>query len=201
MARIESQKKHGKIDGVILYTRNGIQYVRSMPAKVSNPRSPKQMQNRKQFGGASKLASSLLKELIHPYWNLPAKKIKRIGYNYFVTSNLPVFKNGDFVSKKLILCPDNGLVQEAFWVEKKGDLYKLSWGIRPSAKSARETDDLCILIFSEEKGLIISENRAKRGDHQLEIENVGGINQHYFVFWKREGLWSESQWVFSVRSE
>jgi len=83
-------------------------------------------------------------------------------------------------------------------LEKQGDLYRLSWEIRPSAKSAKEVDELCILMYSKEEGLIISEKRANRGDYQCEIEAVGETEQHYFVFWKREGLWSESKWVFRV---
>lgn len=198
MANLPDLQLRGKIGGVILYVRNGKQCMRSIPSQVKNPRTPKQMKGRRQFGEVSKFASFVLKTLIHPYWNIVAKKINRIGYNYFVTSNLPAFISGDLAAEKLILCPDNGLIQENFVLEKQGVVYSLSWKSRPNAKSAKEVDDLCILIYSKEEGVVIRENMAKRGDCRLEIEVVGGTEQHYFIFWKREGLWSESKWVFSV---
>lgn len=48
----------GKIDNLILSSRNGKPYVRSRPAQVSNPRSPKQLANRKKLS----LLSGFLKQ-------------------------------------------------------------------------------------------------------------------------------------------
>jgi len=192
----------GKLKGAIYYKMHGKQYYRSNPSKMSNPRTPEQMQGRTQFGEVSKLASLLLKDLIHPYWNPLAYKINRRGYNYFVTSNLPAFEGGEFSAEKLILRLENGLVQEKFIVEKQEKLSSLRWEYnRSEAKSSGTTDSLCLLILSQTQGLKMVENIAKRGDRQAVIEHIGEERQHYFAFWKREKLWSASAWLFDVNPD
>ena len=188
----------GKRGDVIYYVRNGKQCMRMAPLKVSNPRTPQQMKGRKELGEASKFASKVLKHLIHPYWNIVANKIQRIGYNYFVTTNMPAFRNGNLEPEKLILTPQKGLVQENFVVERQGNILNLSWEARPSVKSAREEDEMCLLILSPSQELIIKSTIAKRMDLQVEIETIEE-DYHYFVFWKRDKLWSASKFIHETK--
>lgn len=155
------------------------------------------MKGRNQFGASSKFASKALKELIHPYWNQVAKKIQRIGYNYFVTTNLPAFRNGNLEPEKLILTPEKGLIQEDFEIETKENMISLNWKARPDAKSARNEDEMYLLILSSKQELIIKSTIAKRKDLQVDIEFLEG-SHNYFVFWKRENYWSTSKFILNT---
>lgn len=202
MATVTELGIKGKLKGAIFYIMHGKQRYRSKPSKMTNPRTPEQMQGRTQFGAVSKFASTLIKDLIHPYWNPLADKINRRGYNYFVTSNLPAFKSGELAADKLILCLENGLVGEEIMVEKQGKLTSLRWEYnRPEAKSSGSNDALCLLILSQAQGLRMADNIARRSDRQVIIEHTGEGKQHYFAFWKRGKLWSASNWLFEVNPD
>lgn len=192
--------KSGKHDDVIIYEHYGELCMRSKPQKVYNPKTPEQMKGRNQFGATSKFASAQLKTLIYPFWNPVAKKNKRTGYNYFVQSNLPAFKNGMMTAEKLILIPKNKLALEKFVIENLGNRIRLSWESALVTPSARKEDELCLLILSDGKELNLSNNIAKRGDHQVVIEHKEVEVRHYFVFWKRNDYWSESRFLFAINS-
>lgn len=60
MARVTDQPLYrGTIGNLIFYTRGGKQYVRSKPAKVRQPNTPKQLLARDKFRQSSKLAKAL----------------------------------------------------------------------------------------------------------------------------------------------
>lgn len=84
---------NGKIGNVIGGSWKGIDYVRSKPSVVANPRTPAQTMNRNKFRSIAKFGSSLLGFIIQPFWN--GKKAGMSGYNYFVSDNVDVvFPNG-----------------------------------------------------------------------------------------------------------
>lgn len=76
----------GKVGTVVGANWKGIDTVRSMPSSVANPRTSGQMLNRGKFKMISMLASTLLGNLVRPFWN--GKNAKMSGYNSFIRANV-----------------------------------------------------------------------------------------------------------------
>jgi hypothetical protein len=193
MAKLPNLQISGRMGNVIFYVRNGKQCMRAMPQKVKNPKSKKQTKRRAQFGETVKFASSLLSELIHPYWNPIAKKEDRSGYNLFLTTNMQAFTAGLLQKEKLVLVPENGLKQELFNLTQTDSGMLLTWSFTKNNKKADPNDELILLIMSPNGTLEIKKTQAKRSAQALEIENTKG--QAYFACWERGALWSESCWL------
>jgi hypothetical protein len=197
MAKLPNIQLSGRMGDLIFYVRNGKQCMRSMPRKVKNPKSKAQTRQRTQFASASSFASSLLKELIHPYWNAIAKKENRTGYNFFLSSNLPAFTNSEILTKKLILVPENSLQEEKITAQKNETAILLKWYFEKASKRAQADDALSLLLLSETNALEIKRNIARRSDQELILCLDKAVS--VFAFWERDGLWSESRYIIDFR--
>jgi hypothetical protein len=193
MAKLPNLQISGRMGNVIFYVRNGKQCMRAMPQKVKNPKSKKQSKRRSQFGETAKFASSLLKVLIHPYWNPIAKQENRSGYNLFLTTNMPAFAAGVLQKEKLLLIPENGLKQAQFIISQTESGIQLAWHFSKATKKADAEDELTLLIMAPDGILEIRKTQIKRSKLELKIENPKG--QQYFAFWERGSLWSASCWL------
>jgi hypothetical protein len=196
MAKLPDLQLKGTAGGMILYVRNGKQCMRSKPTKVANPRTQAQTQKRSQFGAISKFASSVLRNLIHPYWNPVARKQKRTGYNLFINTNLPAFTDGLIQPEKLLLCPENGLKKENFRVTLENHILQIQWESSIYSKKAGREDQLCLLLLSPKGTLSLKENLALRSAQRAELELSTTTNQSIFAFWRRKESYSESAWLW-----
>lgn len=76
----------GKVGPVVGSSWKGIDVMRAMPQSVANPRTAKQVEQRRKFTAASQFASSILDSWIHPIINRQARRMS--GYNLFMQWNI-----------------------------------------------------------------------------------------------------------------
>lgn len=190
MAKLPDIQLSGRMGNVIFYVRNGKQCMRALPKKVKNPNSKAQSKYRKQFSKASKFTSAVLRDLIHPYWNVKAKKDKRSGYNLFISTNIMAFENDSINVNKLILVPENGLSQEKFTFKKSDNNCHVSWNFKPVGPKAKANDSLSLFLLSDKQELTILKNIAKRSHQQATIKIPDNYNA--FLLWEKNDKWSES---------
>ncbi|TKG91618.1 hypothetical protein EYV94_21575 [Puteibacter caeruleilacunae] len=80
----------GKLGNVVGVARkDGTYYVRSMPEKHKDAKSPKQQQQRKRFGAMNKLISRLNPIIIRPIWHGTSRKLP--GATLFSKANYQLF--------------------------------------------------------------------------------------------------------------
>ena len=77
----------GKVSNLIFYNVNGQLRVRKCPAKVRNPRSPKQTAQRTRVKGIADLYA-LLDDQIYYNWKALAEGTTANGYNLFMSHNI-----------------------------------------------------------------------------------------------------------------
>lgn len=197
MATYKGPEYKGTIDGMIHYESNGIKCVRTKPKHVYNPKTKKQRSVRLKLGNCSKFGSGILHSIIHPYWNLFAKKEKGSGYNLFMSYNSYAFRDGVFSVNYLRLILGNGLQQEKFEVARIENRLHISWDSSIANYNKDDQDELCLLIIKPDLNVELLETKVIRADQKFDIESKAELKQHYFIFWKNGGKWSESKLVFS----
>ena len=91
----------GKVANVIGGSWKGIEYLRSMPLSVANPRTTSQIANRDRFKSVTVLASEMLTTVVKPLWDRFA--VSMSGFNDFCRVNKDVFNDGVFQESSLII--------------------------------------------------------------------------------------------------
>lgn len=91
----------GKVANVIGGSWKGIEYLRSMPLSVANPRTTSQVANRDRFKSVTVLASEMLTTIVKPLWDRFA--VSMSGYNDFCRVNKDVFNDGVFQPSSLVI--------------------------------------------------------------------------------------------------
>lgn len=76
----------GKIANIVGGSWKGINYIRSLPVSVANPRTVPQVAQRTKMAEVVAFAKIILASLIKPLWDRFA--IKQSGYNAFVSENI-----------------------------------------------------------------------------------------------------------------
>lgn len=196
MSKTSPEVKSGKIGKIIKYYRNGTHCERMCPESVFNPKTEKQQLVRSKFGLTTKLASSVLRALIHPYWNPVAKELNRTGFNFFFSNNIWAFPNGVLSVERLILCPDNGLNQEEFSVDRNEDKLQISWDSSMTDHRKSNKDQLYLILFSDDLKCVIIETNVIREDNYFEFDFSDTNDQYVYAFWKNGSKWSASKLVF-----
>lgn len=196
MSKTSPEVKSGKIGKIIKYYRNGTHCERMCSESVFNPKTEKQQLVRSKFGSAAKLASNVLRSLIHPYWNPVAEKLNRTGFNLFLSNNILAFRKGVPSAERIVLCVDNGLNQEKFSVVKHEDKLRISWDSSLTDHRKSNKDELFLIIFSDDLRCNIIETKVIREDNYFEFEFLDSKEQYLYAFWRNGGKWSESKLVF-----
>ena len=91
----------GKVANVIGGSWKGIEYLRSMPLSVANPRTTAQVANRDRFKSVTVLGSEMLTTVVKPLWDRFA--VAMSGYNDFCRANKDVFSGGTFQVSSLVI--------------------------------------------------------------------------------------------------
>lgn len=91
----------GTVGNVIGGSWKGINYIRSTPVSVSNPRTAGQLLQRGKLTTLSQLASSLLSEIIKPLIDRFA--VQMSGYNQFTKWNMPAMVSEGVVDLSLLV--------------------------------------------------------------------------------------------------
>ena len=190
-------KEFLKDKSIIKYRMWDEVYMRIRPKKVLNPKTIKQNNNRLPFGFRSKFASKNLRTLIDPYWNPVHNNRAKSGFNLFMSVNKPAFVQGQLSYKDFILIPENGLNQVVFDGHREKNCHMLSWDLAIGDNRALPNDELYLIILTGQFHLDIRRLNVFRKDKTVKLDLDFSNGQHYYVFWKREGRWSESKYLFS----
>lgn len=136
----------GKVANVIGGSWKGIEYLRSMPLSVANPRTTSQVANRNRFKSVTVLASEMLTTIVKPLWDRFA--VSMSGYNDFCKVNKDVFNDGVFtpasfvISKGKMDAPAN-LVGTA---NIAGHTFTATWSTELSDAYASADDEVYIAV-------------------------------------------------------
>lgn len=140
----------GKVANVIGGSWKGIEYLRSMPLSVANPRTTSQVANRDRFKSVTVLASEMLTTIIKPLWDRFA--VSMSGYNDFCKSNKDVFSGGTFQASSLVISrgkmdAPTGLTGTA---NSTAHTFTVSWSNALSDAYASADDEVYIAVVGSE---------------------------------------------------
>ncbi|NJK83478.1 MAG: hypothetical protein HC912_06295 [Saprospiraceae bacterium] len=102
----------GKIANVVGGAWKGINYLRSLPVSVANPRTTPQVNQRNKLKTAVRLAKQILAGWIKPLWDRFA--IEKSGYNAWVSENIAnldadgIVNTGDAILSKGVMSAVEG---------------------------------------------------------------------------------------------
>lgn len=143
----------GKIGQVVGGTWKGINYMRSLPASVANPRTVGQTTQRGKFKGATQFFSLILGPVVQIFWN--GKKAQMSGYNDIVQTNVENFNPDgtpiwdDLVISKGPLLNVSDIVVTASEASQEVDF---AWTDNSGQGNAQVTDFVNLVIFNSTKG-------------------------------------------------
>lgn len=163
-------KKQAKKDGIILYKMYGNLYARMMSTNVKNPQTVIQQSNRKEFKRTQKLASRLLKIVIHQIWHPYAKSLnnplkKFSGYTLFIHMNKSFIKEDSIDYKSLIISFGSVPAAKSPKVTKEEEKLCITWE-NETTSPGYDNDIVRIVAFDEEFDNVYSlpDDKARRKD-------------------------------------
>ena len=134
----------GKVANVIGGSWKGIEYLRSMPLSVANPRTTSQVANRDRFKSVTILASEMLTTIVKPLWDRFA--VSMSGYNDFCRTNKNVFIDGTFQDSSLVI--SRGKMDAPTGLSASENVpqhtFTVSWGTELSDAYASADDEVYI---------------------------------------------------------
>lgn|SRR5690554_170975 len=185
----------GKVGSVVGGTWKGINYMRSLPTSVKNPRSPGQMKQRTKFS----IVIELLKPLT-PFLRIGFKTYadKKSAFNAAVSYNLNEAVMGEYPDLEIdftkVLFSRGSLkpTQNAEAIYAEGSL-NFSWDDNSGVSNAKETDFAMPLVYNIDKGeSVFSTEAGERAEEMasMSIPNdwIGDTVEIYLGFISRDGL-------------
>ena len=161
----------GKVGNVVGSTWNGISYMRAVPSNVKDPKTPKQLAQRRRFG----LVTSFLRKF---------KPIVTLGFKNGAGNMTPTNRASSFNIRNAVSgeYPDQQIELEQL-VLARGDLSKVddpqaaadgpgevtfTWGDNSGEGSALPDDKVAITIYNPERDSVIyRDDLATREDETL----------------------------------
>jgi hypothetical protein len=96
----------GKVANVVGSSWKGIDYLRSMPTSVANPRTVKQVAARTKLTNCVQFIRKYMGSVIKPYWDRYADAMS--GFNLFIKSNVEFFGDAETMRpENWVLTPAN----------------------------------------------------------------------------------------------
>lgn len=182
----------GKIGQVVGGNWKGIDYMRSLPASVANPRTTGQVNQRNAFKGCTQFFSLFLGSIVQVFWN--GKKPQMSGYNDIVQNNvvnfgntgLPVYADLKFSTGPLL---NETLVNVV--ADVSANEVSIEWADNSGTGNAVDTDYVNIVVINETNNTkAITTLVARRDDISTNIELLGmtvGDTINVYVFTSRNG--------------
>lgn len=164
----------GRIGNVVGVKRNGTYYIRSVPASIKNPNTPKQKGNRNRFGQASKLAT-----LLQPFLVLTHAKNHEKGWRgAFISNNMKsaffTDEDGTVHENYAELILSSGILKPvetplAIFLEDE-NIVRFTWTDNSGEGNALHNDRVYILIFDPMQKMLLYENKPViRGDESMQL--------------------------------
>ena len=188
----------GRIGNVVTYELNGVQVVRSLPAKKKKYKFTKLQQlYHARFQMMHRLAKSVKHEIINRIWNPLAVAAGQNGYNMFIKTNTKAFGGDSTVAFPALLVLSKGDLYpvDNFAVKREGDELQFSWANNYTGKYANASDRLNIVLLSGRKMLKMVEINATRAEEVASLpvpENEETIEGYAFWSSANEEYFSES---------
>lgn len=172
----------GKVGNVVFVQRGDTFYMRSVPAKTVNPRSPAQQANRRLFGLSSSLAAKLAPFLAISLQSVPDKTPRgafiSLNKNTAIIhdEDIPVIRYPKLILSAGTLPPPHSL---SVFREQLG-LLRLNWKNPDfSTTSARQNDTLLFLALvpdTHERFFII--HGPERHENRYEVSVPESLHNH-----------------------
>lgn len=182
----------GKVANVIGGSWKGIEYLRSMPLSVANPRTTAQVANRDRFKSVTVLASEMLTTIVKPLWDRFA--VSMSGYNDFCRANKDVFSGGSFNYSSLILSRGKmdapaGLSGTA---NTGAHTFTVSWSNALADAYASADDEVYVAVVGTDGSLAAaSSGSAKRSEGTVTFSYPsswsGGQPYAFIAFRRKDG--------------
>ncbi len=176
----------GKVGTVVGYKMNGVDYLRAKIAHMKNPKTTGQLAVRSKMRAAVKLATGLLKTLIHPVWK---RSGKLSSYNRFVQANIQAFGPDGLVSdpSKLVFSKGTLLAPEgltAATVTGTAGKVGLTW--TPDVEDGKASGDDVLKVVTLVNGVAavlddVAETRSA-GTASIVLPFASGTKVNLFAF-------------------
>ena len=181
----------GSVGNVTGASWKGVNYLKTKPLSVANPRTSGQVGQRNKMSGVVMVAVFLLTAIVKPLWDRFASKMS--GYNDFVRSNIALFINGVLatpanlvISKGKMAKTDIDSIspqkashpQTINWVDDSGEGYKLATDIFYGVMWNESTDEWAFSTYN---------NKREDGESCIDLETlpVTGNILHTWIAFKR----------------
>lgn len=141
----------GKVANVVGSSWKGIAVMKSLPLSVANPKTAKQILQRRRFSILVSMAADILTSVVKPLWDRFAQKMS--GFNDFVSKNFEAFQTGLYtldyskirISIGKMLAPAS---LTATWLTPLS--VKIDWTSDPADSYALDTDIPYIVVIDIE---------------------------------------------------
>lgn len=185
----------GKIANVVGGAWKGINYLRSLPVSVSNPRTTPQVAQRNKMTTAVRLSKQILAGFIKPLWDRFA--IKQSGYNAWVSENIDNMDDTGIVSTSLAIMSKGVMTAvtpaTASYSEAANDIV-LTWPTALPDSQSADTDIAYIAVY-DEFAQVFNVGKStgvarSAGTATVELDTVisaGNVGIVYLVFKNVEG--------------
>ena len=182
----------GKIGNVVGSSWKGIATLRAKALSIANPRTTKQITQRKLFATVTKFASSILATVVIPLWNRSA--VRMSGYNSFVRSNIAAFGDGNFSNPSEFVLSKGKMAATTIDLSSPSNA-DTSIDISFDANvldSYQQSSDMCYVLLTNLEGelLLIGSvdiiRSAGSGNLQLPRALVVGENLYFYASFLRE---------------
>lgn len=192
----------GKIANVVGGSWKGINYLRSLPVSVANPRTTPQVAQRNKLSGAVLVSKPILGAWIKPLFDRFA--IRQSGYNVFVSENIDnMDENGYLDASKLIMGKGSMApvqVTQASYTAATGELV-VNWSTTLPDNLSSASDNIYIAVASTQSSKLeyaqfsFAIRSSASVTIQLEAGQVFSDLYVYVVARNQEGLRVSTQTV------
>lgn len=182
----------GKVSNLIFYNVNGQLRVRKCPAKVRNPRSPKQTAQRTRVKGIADLYA-LLDDQIYYNWKALAEGTTANGYNLFMSHNIRNLNAEGKIADPAKLCLAQGGLYTPQWVNTEmtaeGKM-AITWDTTEGEERTSYCDRLLIAVHTIrdtlelEEIMVVDETMVERstGHYEWQVPEELAPAQAYGFF-------------------
>jgi len=138
----------GTIANIIGGSWKGINYIRSKPLSVANPRTAGQVAQRTKFAATVAVSKVLLASIIKPLWDRFAQR--ESGYNAFLSANIDAFNSAGFPTPTDMVMSEGTLQGVADLASSSGAAtgeVEINWTDNSGTGFALATDEVYITFY------------------------------------------------------
>lgn len=174
MAILKGGTLHGKVGGLVYYTRNGVSYVRSAPGPRTTPPSPAQQTQRLRMKLATQFLAPLVPVLDDTF--KPGNRKKLSGPNWATRQLLQDAIGGEYpdlhirAERVLVSCGTLPRLRNAALALGEDGLLTFTWVPTNSPFIDNNVPAYLLVYNHTHRRVVVSEGMACRGDGQLTLQ-------------------------------